>query len=351
MQNLFDLRLTRSLPAVAAFTALALPLAGVVQAQGPSSEEVTAATPAAETLPTLNLDVPAALHAAADETGASSSSSSSDATPSEPLLALGAAPASLVAADGSLQPPPYRRRRYGRPSYSDKLHNADGSNKIAAVVGGGFNVPVGSASSDYLKLSWRFEGGVGYNLSRKFGVMAQFDWDNFGLPGAVLANQQALYSALDPTDAQAGAFQGLDGHSHIWSLTLNPTFNFYQTDSIGAYAVVGGGFYHKVTDFTLPTTGTAFDPYYGYYQYTANQTFDSYTSNAAGVTGGVGVTYKFSRFANEKFFAEARFVHTFNQARAADPFAAGTSTGTSYNFYPPNSNETSYLPVTVGIRF
>ena len=44
------------------------------------------------------------------------------------------------------QPPP--RRHYGRrPTYSDSTHNADGSNKWAFVVGGGFTLPVGASHS------------------------------------------------------------------------------------------------------------------------------------------------------------------------------------------------------------
>ena len=270
----------------------------------------------------------------------SSSSSSSSATAD--------LPADPSATSSDLQPPP-RRRRYGRPNYSDKYRNADGSNRLAFVVGGGFNVPVGSASSNYLNTGYRFEGGAGVNMNRKLGVLAQFDYDHFGIPGGVLQNQANLYNDLDGTGTNP--YTGLGGSSHIWSFTLNPTFNFYQSDSWGAYATVGGGFYHKVTNFTVPTVGTYCDYYYGCYQYTANQTIDHYTSNAPGATGGVGLTYKFSRWSNERLFAEARYVHTFNQARTADPIASGSSTGTPYNFYPPNSNETSYIPITFGIRF
>lgn len=247
-----------------------------------------------------------------------------------------------------LQPPP-RRRRYGRPNYSDRYRNADGSNRFAFVAGGGFNVPVGAASSNYLSTSWRVEGGAGVNLNKQMGILVQFDYDHFGVPGRVLANQQALYNSFDPTGQNS--FSNLGGNAHIWSFTLNPVFNLYQGDSLGAYVTAGGGFYHKVTNFTVPTTGTAYDPYYGYYQYQANQTVDKYTSNAPGVTGGFGLTYKFSRWSNERLFAEARYVHTFNQARLADATLTNAGTGTRNNFYPPNSNETSYIPITFGIRF
>ncbi len=302
--------------------------------------------------PTLDLSHPAlnlqaALHSPADlvtgnEASAGSSSSSS-------LIAD--LPADPSASSSDLQPPP-RRRRYGRPNYSDKYRNSDGSNRLAFVVGGGFNSPVGSASSNYLNLGYRFEGGAGINLNKKFGILAQFDYDHFGIPGNVLANQANLYNTLDTYDPPGtDAYTGLGGSSHIWSFTLNPTYNIYQSDSLGAYVVAGGGFYHKVTNFTVPVVETGYD-YFGYpYQYQANQTIDHYTSNAPGVTGGVGMTYKFSRWSNERLFAEARFVHTFNQARLADATVTNASTGTPYNLYPPNSNETSWIPITFGLRF
>ena len=346
MPKLSDMCVSGSLSRLAAVAVLAAPAAVMLHAQELATPgENTASSAPAQTRPTLNLDLRAAMRAPVSlaDLSAGSSSSSSDAAP-DPAPAGNAL---VAAADGSLQPPPYRRRRYGTPSYSDKMHNADGSNRLAFVAGGGLTIPVGSASSDYLNTSWDIEVGGGINFSKKLGVLLQFDWDNFGLPGRVLGNQEALYNNLsDSTE-----FAGLDGHTHVWSLTLNPTLNFYQGEKVGAYAVVGGGYYHKVTDFTVPATGEGYSPYYGYYQYTANETVDDYTSNSAGVQGGLGLTYKFSRFANERFFAEARFVHTFNQARAGDPALTGASTGTVNNLYPPNSNETSYIPITVGIRF
>ncbi len=329
------------------------PLSGIARAAAVAfltscAAAACAQQPAAQAVPTLDLSHPslslqASLRSpgisAGDESFSSSSSSSTDAA---------ALPADPGTTSSNLQPPP-RQRRYGRPNYSDKYRNADGSNRFAFVVGGGFNIPSGSASSDYLNLGYRFEAGAGINLNKKLGALVQFDYDHFGIPGNVLQNQADLYNNIDGTGTNP--YTGLGGSSHIWSLTLNPTFNFYQGDQFGAYAIFGGGFYHKVTNFTVPTTQQYCDYYYGCYQYTANQVVDHYTSNAPGATGGVGVTYKFSRWSNERLFAEARFVHTFNQARLADSTYTGISGGTRNNFYPPNSNETSYIPVTFGIRF
>lgn len=237
------------------------------------------------------------------------------------------------------QPPP--RRHYGRrPTYSDSTHNADGSNKWTFVVGAGFNLPVGGTHG-YATTSYRFQGGFGRNFNKNFGVILQFDWDRFGIQTNTLNNLLALYNSLNANLSQLG------GSSHVWSFTLNPIYNFAQRDNWGGYAVGGLGFYHKYTSFTTVATGTCFDPYYGYYTCQANQPIDWYTSNAFGLNGGLGLTYKFSRFADERFFAEVRYVYNFNQRRPYD--VSGT---TSYfNAFPQASQPTTFIPVTFGIRF
>ena len=270
----------------------------------------------------------------------SSSSSSVDSPVSVEASSLNI---SGIPAD-SLQPPP--RRRYGRPRYNDSAHNPDGSNKYAFVVGGGFTLATGN-TYHYYNTSYGFQGGFGRNFSKNLSLMLQFDYDRFGLNGRTIGNQQIVYNYAVPTQYQ---ISGLDANAHVWSFTLNPIYNFYSSEGLGAYVVAGVGFYHKVTNFTLPTTGTGYDPYYGYYQYTANQTIDHYTSNAPGFNAGFGLTYKPSRFAGERLFAEVRYVFVDNQQRFGQSINNITNTNT-YNQFPANSNRTSYLPVKAGIRF
>ena len=287
---------------------------------------------------------------AKDYFGSSSSTSSSLDSENTDRLMLNAS------ALDSLQPPP--RRRYGRPRYSDSHTNADGSSKYAFLIGVGGTLPIGNTHK-YFDPSYGFEVGAGRNFSQSVGVMLQFDYDRFGLQGSTLANQQYLYNygcttALQ-TQGVCSPISGLDGNNHVISLTLDPTFSLVGQGSLGAYAVVGAGFYHKVTNFTVPSVGTYCDYYYGCYQYQANQIIDHYTSNAPGVNGGLGLTYKFSRFSSQRFFVEARYVVIFNKQRTG--LTAGninTSFGQSYggyNYFPANSNRTTYIPIKVGIRF
>jgi hypothetical protein len=244
--------------------------------------------------------------------------------------------------DASPQPPP---RRYGRrPVYADSSHNADGSNKYAFFGGVGLDVPLGNTHT-YLTPSYSFQFGGGRNFNKNFGLMAQFDWDNFGFQGNTLNNQSLLYFGATG--------QGLGGSSHVWSFSLDPIYNFYTGDKYGAYVVAGVGFFHKVATFTLPQIE---ETYYGAYE--VNAAFDHYTSNAPGFDGGVGFTYKPSRFGNQRLYAEARYVFVDNSQRTGLTAASvNTVAGLNYllnggtNFYPANSNRTTYIPIKFGIRF
>src|ERR1700744_490426 len=249
------------------------------------------------------------------------------------------------------------RQRYGRPKYRGGNTNADGSPKYDFYVGGGFAPPVGD-QFNYATISWGFGGGGGRMFNAHFGVNAEFNYDHFGMTGDTLTAQQnlynysiALYNEQNPANP-VQFIQGLDGNSHIWSLSLQPIYNLKSGEGMGAYVTGGGGYYHKVANFQVPAIGTYCDPFYGCYQYTANQTIDHYTSNAFGLNVGGGVTYKFSRFSNQRLYAEVRYVYLLNSFRPGVTYATVTPENAGDpNFFPQNSQRTSYLPVKFGIRF
>ena len=294
----------------------------------------------------LAATTPVDLASAPDTSAAGRSTYSSSSSSSASSDALASSSSSLDLSPGALdasQPPP--RRRYGRPNYADSHTNADGSSKFAFEGGAGLTSPVAN-SGIYLTPNYVFQVGGGRNWSKKFGVLFQFDYNHFGFQGSTLGNQQIVennfinaYNLANP-GADIPLLSGLDGTSHVWSFTLDPTFTFYTGEKYGAYAVGGVGFYHKTANFFVPSTQEACS-LYGCYQYAANQTVDDYTSNAPGFNGGMGITYKPSRFSGERFYLEGRFVFVDNSPRAAS----------NTNLYPPNANQTYYVPVTFGLRF
>ena len=249
------------------------------------------------------------------------------------------------------------RQRYGRPKYRGANTNADGSPKWDFFVGGGFGTPIGD-QFNYATTSWGFGGGGGRMFNAHFGTNIEFNYDYFGMTGGTLQNQMSLYNksityynSLVPPSQQASLLTALDGNNHIWSFSLQPIYNLKSGEGIGAYITGGGGYYHKVANFQVPTIGTYCDYIYGCFAYTANQTIDHYTSNAFGVDGGLGITYKFSRFSGQRLFAEVRYVHTFNSYRPRVTNSTWTPANDAKpNFFPQNSQHTDYLQVKFGLR-
>jgi hypothetical protein len=290
--------------------------------------------------------------ASADLTTASSSSSSSSSSSTDADAAADSSSGTRFNLLGSTQPPP--RRRYGRPNYSSGNTNKDGSGKYTFLAGIGMASPIGNTHK-YETPSYGFQVGGGRNFNKVAGLLLQFDYDHFGLQGATLGNQNYLYDYGCPAGSVAAGVcgvSGLDGNNHVWSFTLNPTFTLPTEGSLGAYAVVGGGYYHKVTNFTEPTVQESCYDYCQEYQ--VNSNIDHYTSNAVGVNGGFGLTYKFSKFSNERFYMEARYVYIPNSQRYGVTASSPTSvlnTYTGTDLYPQNSNRTTYIPVKFGIRF
>lgn len=333
----------RTLTQLAALSAILGASVAVMSAQASQTNDesvapaTTQASPASaqasvQAKPTLNLTIPAV---------SSDAMFSSSSTENE--VAVNADHFNFVDA---MQYGGGQRQRYGRPRYRGGNTNADGSNKYVFYGGAGFTAPVGDDSS-YLKTSWGIQVGGGRQFNKKFALPVEFDWDNFGFTGQTISNQAYLYF-----DDPSNSLYGLDGHSHIWSFSVDPTYTFYSGDGFGAYAVVGGGFYHKAANFFVPVAAESC--YFYCYDYTADETVQNYSSNSAGVNGGIGLTYKFSRFSNERFYAEFRVVHTFNNYRPGITVDTPTSVAQAYtgwNYFPQNSLETTYFPVKFGVRF
>ena len=257
---------------------------------------------------------------------------------------------------GSLKPLPVNfadamqygggRRRYGSPRYRGGNTNADGSSKYIFYAGAGFGQTVGNTYK-YLTPSWGFQVGGGRQFNKHIAVPIEFDYDHFGLTRANISAQSYIYSG-DPNAAD----NSIDANSHIWSFSVDPTYTLINGDSggLGAYVVVGAGFYHKVANFTAPQTGVQCYYYCGQVTYQGN--FDHYTSNAPGFSGGFGLTYKFSHFSNERFYGEVRYVFMDNSQRQGFTLAnLNTTTYSGYDLYPANSNRTTYIPFKFGVRF
>ncbi len=230
--------------------------------------------------------------------------------------------------------PTGRRRSYGRSRYEDRMHNTDGSTKIAFVGGAGLNVPVANSGKFYTP-SYDVVVGAGYNFSKMFGVLGEFHYDHMGVTGGAIAEE---YASLISIGATADDLAGFDANAHAYSITVDPVVNFANDRSrFGAYLTGGFGYYNKTTNFTLPTTSTVCD--YFCYNYATKYNVDQASAGGLGVNGGFGLTYKISEFSNERLFVEGRY----NWIKI--------SSSNNQDFFPYNRRNTEYIPIVAGIRF
>jgi len=260
---------------------------------------------------------------AGSSTAVSSSESSSNAAevaalagaPGEGLAALPAAPAPKGSGGGQ-----YDNRGGGGGAVSGIRSH------LTYEVGGGFNAPT-SDSSPYITWGGNITVGAGYIFNQNLSLNLEYQFIDSKVPGAVIA--------------EAGA---TGGHDHIWSLTLDPVFEFNPKSSMDFYATGGYGFYRKVTSFTDPQ-----QQQFCYYFYcgiqTQNVVVGHFSSNQGGWSIGGGIQHRFGGWNGDgkmKIFAEARYLDVLSPAVTTEPNGLGTTTVGA---------DTKIIPVTVGLRF
>src|SRR5690242_20317246 len=189
--------------------------------------------------------------------------------------------------------------RYGRRNNNRYPYNQSPWSHFAFEIGAGPTAPVGNAARDGWE-TWGYNVtvGAGWNFSKYFGTLFEYQFNRMKIPGSTLA---AL--AVDNGISQLG------GNINTWSLTLDPILYLPAGPRTGAYLTGGGGFYRKVTNFTEPALSTQCDPYYFYcYSGYVPTTVAHSSSNQGGLNLGLGLYWKLSEYSNAKLYAEARYV-------------------------------------------
>lgn len=182
---------------------------------------------------------------------------------------------------------------------------------VAVEGGGGFTAPLGNSSND-LTWGWNARVGLGWNFSKKFAALGEWEFNRDKIPGRILS--------------QVGE---PGGNVHTWSLTLDPVWNYKTSGRFGGYVTGGGGFSRQLTSFTQPVEaqGVYCDYFYCYpYYYTTNAVVSHYSSNQGALNIGTGFT--FGHWENAKLFTEAR-----------------------YEWLDTPGRSTQILPVTIGLRW
>ncbi len=196
--------------------------------------------------------------------------------------------------------------------------------RLAFEGGFGFN----TAQSSSITTGWNLLVGGGLQLTPSFMVPIEYQFIRTGLSQTLIT--------------EAGA-QG--GNSHIWSFTVDPTFDFFPKASNDLYVKGGGGFYRKVTNFTDPSEQEYCEYFYGCGYVTVSQVVGHYSSNQGGFNIGGGYYHRFGGMygtGKMKFFAEVRYLDVLTPAVTTSANGLGTTTVAA---------DTKLIPVTFGFSW
>ena len=210
--------------------------------------------------------------------------------------------------------PQYGKQNYPQyPSYHSKLSH------IAFVGGGGFTAPIGNDTHGYETWGWNLLVGGGWNFTKRYGLLFEYQFNRNKIPGATLA--------------QVGTSGG-----HITShlLLFDPIIYLFPKHSWTPYITGGGGFSRKVTAFTNLQQQQFCYYYFCSYGY-APVTVAQFSSMQAAADLGIGFAWKaFGSGSNAKLFAESRYVFVDSPRPTKTTNGEGTE---------------EIIPVTFGIRW
>ncbi|HEX4758037.1 MAG TPA: hypothetical protein VH308_08645 [Terracidiphilus sp.] len=266
----------------------------------------------------------AALASAQSSTAANQSSSAGYSSSNDHgsiQLAEFAAPAAMAALPSAPKPSSSASGQEGggRGGWRQSL-----TSNFALELGGGLNAPT---NKTYITWGGQFTVGGGINFSKRFALLAEYQFMDNKLPGKLIAETGAT-----------------GGHAHIWSLTLDPVVSLFPKSQNDVYVTGGGGFYRKVTSFTdvLPQEFCSF--YYCGIGYTP-QVVGHFSSNQGGFNIGGGYQHRMGGMYGDskmKLFAEVRYVDAFTPAVTTQPNGLGTTSV---------AKDTKVIPISVGVRW
>ena len=232
--------------------------------------------------------------------GSGAATYSSSALPAEP-----AASGSGMGAGGAAQEPTGGRH---------KLFKG-----LALDLGAGFNAPIGNDTSTggggpFITWGGNLTAGAGLRFSPRVSLLGEFQFIDNKLPGAL------IYEAGAQT-----------GNAHIVSITADPVIDLFPKSTNSVYVTGGGGYYHKSTNFNVVECCDI-------YGYGVPITIDSFSSNQAGGSFGLGYTRRLGGVYGDgkmKLFGEARYLY-INTPSITETNGLG---------------KTELIPVTLGVRW
>jgi opacity protein-like surface antigen len=167
---------------------------------------------------------------------------------------------------------------------------------ITAEVGAGFSFPVGT-TANHNKMGFNFVASGGPRFNPRLSLSLDFSLHYFNLKNSF-------------TDPVTGVDLSLGSDMRMWSLTLNPSYEFIKKERLSAYATGGYGLYNR--RLLLAATGAvpavACDQFW---EVCVSSGPQMVTGNPSPYKGGFNAGGGVAFGATNKFFVEARYHRMF----------------------------------------
>ena len=176
------------------------------------------------------------------------------------------------------------------------VHGQDRLEHLTLDVGGSFSFP---------------SGQLGNRTQTGFGIVAsggpRFDRFSVGLDFAI-----QKFNLKNFVGTPVNQVNSLGSMVRIWSLTVNPTYQFWKEEKISSYATGGYGIYNRDLQLSTPGGGVPVTTCDAFWTICVGGSLGSSISgNLNTYKGGFNVGGGVNFGARTKFFIETRYHHMF----------------------------------------
>jgi hypothetical protein len=204
------------------------------------------------------------------------------------------------------------------PYHKTPRYTGEGWGKHLVLEGGGGVTPPAGDTQNYANTGWNVLLGAGFKFNDRLSLLAEWNFNRMTVPQTLAFSQaQTPY-----------------GNEHIWTVDVNPKFNFIRHDRLDGYVIGGGGFSRALTNFTVPIAVPCGYYYYYYGGCSGSITVAHTSTNQGNVDIGVGAEWRVSPYDRGKIFLEARYQKLFSPQSVLPP-----------------GHDAALIPVTLGYRW
>ena len=180
--------------------------------------------------------------------------------------------------------------------FSTFVHGQDRLEHITFDAGGGFSFPTGQLGNR-VQTGFSFVASGGPRFNPSFSVGLDFALHYFNLKNFV--------------GSPVNEVNSVGSMVRVWSLTINPTYQFWKEEKVSSYATAGYGIYNREFQLPTPGGGVAAAACDAFWNICAGGSQSAISGNLNTYKGGFNVGGGINFGSRTKFFVEARYHHMF----------------------------------------